>query len=44
MLVDVKYWNVAAPDSWFQHLAVEVPAEGTSMNGWSLYLMKNIAN
>ena len=23
----------AAPDSWFQHLAIEVPAEGAS-NEW----------
>lgn len=23
----VKHWHGAAPDSWFQHLAVEVPAE-----------------
>ena len=25
--------NIAAPDSWFQHLAIEVPAEGAS-NEW----------
>ncbi len=24
----VKHWHGAAPDSWFQHLAVEVPGEG----------------
>ena len=23
----VKHWHGASPDSWFQHLAVEVPAE-----------------
>ena len=23
----VKHWHGAAPDSWFQHLAVEVPGE-----------------
>lgn len=26
----VKHWHGAAPDSWFSHLAVEVPAEGGS--------------
>ncbi len=25
----VKHWHGAAPDSWFAHLAVEVPAEGS---------------
>ena len=25
---EVKHWHGAAKDSWFQHLAVEVPAEG----------------
>ena len=30
---EVKHWHGAAPDSWFQHLAVEVPAEGAS-NEW----------
>ena len=25
----VKHWHGAAPDSWFQHLAVEVPGEET---------------
>lgn len=29
----VKHWHGAAPDSWFQHLAIEVPGEGTS-NEW----------
>ena len=29
----VKHWHGAAPDSWFSHLAVEVPAEGGS-NEW----------
>lgn len=27
---EVKHWHGAAPDSWFAHLAVEVPAEGGS--------------
>ena len=30
---EVKHWHGAAPDSWFAHLAVEVPAEGAS-NQW----------
>ena len=29
----VKHWHGAAPDSWFQHLAVEVPGEETR-NEW----------
>ena len=31
--VDVKHWHGASPDSWFSHLAVEVPGEETS-NVW----------
>jgi len=27
---EVKHWHGAAKDSWFSHLAVEVPAEGGS--------------
>ena len=27
---NVKHWHGAAPDSWFAHLAVEVPAENGS--------------
>lgn len=30
---EVKHWHGAAPDSWFAHLAVEVPAEDSS-NEW----------
>lgn len=30
---EIKHWHGAAPDSWFAHLAVEVPAEGAS-NEW----------
>ena len=29
----VKHWHVAAPDSWFSHLAIEVPGVDTS-NEW----------
>ena len=29
----VKHWHGAAPDSWFSHLAVEVPGEESS-NEW----------
>ena len=27
---NVKHWHGAAPDSWFSHLAIEVPGENTS--------------
>ena len=30
---EVKHWHGAAPDSWFSHLAIEIPGEGTS-NEW----------
>ena len=30
---EVKHWHGAAPDSWFSHLAVEVPGENGS-NEW----------
>jgi quercetin dioxygenase-like cupin family protein len=30
---EVKHWHGAAQDSWFSHLAVEVPAENSS-NEW----------
>ena len=30
---EVKHWHGAAPDSWFSHIAVEVPGEGT-INDW----------
>ena len=29
----VRHWHGAAPDSWFSHLAVEVPGQETS-NEW----------
>lgn len=28
-----NHWHGAAPDSWFSHIAIEVPAEGSS-NEW----------
>lgn len=31
--VGVKHWHGAAPDSWFSHLAVEVPGEN-GINEW----------
>ena len=34
---EVKHWHGAAKDSWFQHIAVEVPAEGAS-NEWLEFL------
>lgn len=30
---NVKHWHGTAPDSWFSHLAISIPGEGTS-NGW----------
>ena len=30
---EVKHWHGAAKDSWFEHLAVEVPGEG-ARNEW----------
>lgn len=30
---EVKHWHGATADSWFQHIAIEVPAEGRS-NEW----------
>ncbi len=30
---EVKHWHGAAANSWFSHIAVEVPAEGSS-NEW----------
>ena len=30
---EVKHWHGAAADSWFSHLAVEIPAENSS-NEW----------
>lgn len=30
---EVKHWHGAAKDSWFAHVAIEVPAEG-SWNQW----------
>ncbi|MDR2386412.1 MAG: carboxymuconolactone decarboxylase family protein [Deltaproteobacteria bacterium] len=30
---EVKHWHGAAPDSWFSHLSIEVPAKGAS-NQW----------
>jgi len=33
ILPDVKHWHGAAKDSWFSHLAVEIPAEDSS-NEW----------
>lgn len=30
---EVKHWHGAAPDSWFQHLAIEVPGENCR-NEW----------
>lgn len=37
---EVKHWHGAAKDSWFQHLTVEVPAEGAS-NEWLEFLSQS---
>lgn len=37
---EVKHWHGAAVDCWFQHLAVEVPAEAHPMSGWNSCLQK----
>ena len=29
----VEHWHGAVPDSWFSHIAIEVPGEGAS-NEW----------
>ena len=36
---EVRHWHGAAKDSWFQHLAVEVPAKGAS-NEWLSFLSR----
>ena len=30
---EIKHWHGAASDSWFSHLAIEIPGEDTS-NEW----------
>jgi quercetin dioxygenase-like cupin family protein len=31
ILPEIKHWHGAAKDSWFSHLAMEIPAEGSSV-------------
>ena len=31
--VGIKHWHGAAKDSWFAHIAIEIPGENTS-NEW----------
>ena len=33
---EVKHWHGAAPDSWFSHVAVEVPGTETKNEWWEL--------
>lgn len=40
---EVKHWHGAASDSWFSHLAIEVPAEGAS-NEWLEEVTDDIYN
>ena len=32
---NVKHWHGAKKDSWFSHIALDVPAKIPLMNGWS---------
>ncbi|MBQ3307321.1 MAG: cupin domain-containing protein [Bacilli bacterium] len=40
---NVKHWHEAKKDSWFSHIAVEVPGENTS-NEWCEPVADNIYN
>jgi len=40
---EVKHWHGAAADSWFCHLAIEVPAEGGS-NEWLKEVSDDVYN
>lgn len=40
---EVKHWHGAAQDSWFAHLAIEVPAVGAS-NEWLEEVTDDIYN
>lgn len=41
---EVKHWHGAKKDSWFSHIAVEVPGEETSNECAKKLMMKNITN
>lgn len=41
---NVKHWQGAAADSWFAHLAFDVPGEISRTNGWSPSATRNTAN
>lgn len=40
---EVKHWHGAKKDSWFSHIAIEVPGEGTS-NEWCEEVTDEIYN
>ena len=40
---EVKHWHGAKKDSWFSHLAVEVPGEETS-NEWCKKVTDDVYN
>lgn len=40
---EVKHWHGAAADSWFSHLALEIPAEGGS-NEWLEAVTEDVYN
>ena len=39
---NVRHWHGAKKDSWFSHIAIEVPGSDTLTGGVNLFLMKNI--
>ena len=41
---EVKHWHGAAPDSWFAHIAIEVPADGAKNDGANRSVMRNTPN
>ena len=40
----VKHWHGAAPDSWFSHLAIEVPGENGSNEWLEEWMMNSMEN
>lgn len=41
---EVKHWHGAKKDSWFSHIAIEVPAKTHQTNGASRFQTKNTIN
>ena len=38
---NVKHWHGAKKNSWFSHIAIEVPGEDTKMSGVKKFQMRN---